>query len=118
MRISWVTESLETEAKVDYDLSPGVYGLSASGTTTSYKYVLYNSGAIHEVVIGPLNPNTLYYYRCGHPPATREFSFKTPPTRFPVKFAVVGTSVSQIKFDMLLKFSILGFILKYFVDIV
>ncbi|GMY25183.1 probable purple acid phosphatase 20 isoform X2 [Fagus crenata] len=89
MRISWITESSSTPATVEYGTSPGVYGSSASGSTSSYKYMLYKSGEIHDVVIGPLTPNTLYYYRCGSNSA-REFSFKTPPAQLPIEFAVVG----------------------------
>uniref|UniRef100_A0A2N9H7F9 Purple acid phosphatase n=1 Tax=Fagus sylvatica TaxID=28930 RepID=A0A2N9H7F9_FAGSY len=88
MRISWITES-STPATVEYGTSPGVYGSSVSGSTSSYKYMLYKSGEIHDVVIGPLTPNTLYYYRCGSNSA-REFSFKTPPAQLPIEFAVVG----------------------------
>ncbi|XP_062168219.1 probable purple acid phosphatase 20 isoform X2 [Alnus glutinosa] len=88
MRISWITDS-STPATVDYGTSPGVYSLSATGSTSSYSYLMYKSGEIHEVVIGPLNPNSVYYYRCGSNPS-REFSFKTPPAQFPIKFAVVG----------------------------
>ncbi|EXB88727.1 putative purple acid phosphatase 20 [Morus notabilis] len=89
MRVSWITESSSSLAKVDYGLSPGSYGYTASGTTSSYKYLLYESGAIRDVVIGPLKPSTVYYYRCG-PNLSPEFSFKTPPAQFPIKFAVVG----------------------------
>jgi hypothetical protein len=88
MRISWITDR-STPATVDYGTSPGVYSLSATGSTSSYSYVMYKSGEIHEVVIGPLNPNSVYYYRCGSNPS-REFSFKTPPAQFPIKFAVAG----------------------------
>ncbi|KAG7961371.1 hypothetical protein I3843_09G012000 [Carya illinoinensis] len=88
MRISWITEA-PTPATVQYGTSPGKYEFSADGTTSSYSYLTYDSGEIHDTVIGPLKPNSLYYYRCGVD-STREFSFKTPPTQFPVKFAVVG----------------------------
>lgn len=74
---------------VDYGIAPGVYSSSSSfGETTSYSYLLYDSGKIHHVVIGPLKPDTVYYYRCGG--RGREFHFKTPPARFPITFAVVG----------------------------
>ncbi|XP_059306068.1 probable purple acid phosphatase 20 [Lycium ferocissimum] len=89
MRISWITEDSDTPATVQYGTSPGSYPFSANGDTTTYKYILYNSGEIHNVVIGPLKPNTVYYYRCG-PMSSPEFSFKTPPAGFPIKFAVVG----------------------------
>ncbi|KAF5473837.1 hypothetical protein F2P56_005792 [Juglans regia] len=89
MRISWITES-STPATVEYGTSPTKYESSANGTTSSYRYsIVYKSGEIHDVVIGPLKPNTLYYYRCG-PASGRDFTFKTPPAQFPIKFAVVG----------------------------
>lgn len=91
MRVSWITK-VTAPATVEYGTSPGVYNCSATGTTSSYKYVLYKSGQIHEAVIGPLKPGTIYYYQCSSHPS-REFSFKTPPAEFPVKFAVVGTSI-------------------------
>ncbi|XXG64999.1 hypothetical protein AAC387_Pa05g2809 [Persea americana] len=89
MRISWITQVKNSPAVVEYGTSPGVYGFSANGSTYSYAYVFYKSGEIHDVVIGPLTANTVYYYRCGSASA-HEFSFKTPPAQFPIKFAVVG----------------------------
>ncbi|KAK4348371.1 hypothetical protein RND71_031126 [Anisodus tanguticus] len=89
MRVSWITEDSGTPVTVQYGTSPGSYPISANGDTTTYKYILYKSGEIHNVVIGPLKPNTVYYYRCG-PDSSPEFSFKTPPAGFPIKFAVVG----------------------------
>lgn len=91
MRISWITED-PSPPTVQYGTSSGSYGFSATGTTTSYRYVTYKSGEIHDVVIGPLKPSTLYYYRCGgsESESSPEFSFKTPPAHFPIKFAVVG----------------------------
>uniref|UniRef100_A0A5B6YRV8 Purple acid phosphatase n=1 Tax=Davidia involucrata TaxID=16924 RepID=A0A5B6YRV8_DAVIN len=88
MRISWITED-QTPATVQYGTSTGKYEFSATGSTSLYKYMMYVSGEIHDVVIGPLKPNTVYYYRCGADSAP-EFSFKTPPAQFPIKFAVVG----------------------------
>lgn len=92
MRVSWITESSSSPAQVDYGLSPGSYGYTDSGTTSSYEYLTYESGAIHDVVIGPLKPNTTYYYRCGLA-SSPEFSFQTPPVQFPIKFVVVGNLV-------------------------
>lgn len=89
MRISWITKEKNSPAVVEYGTSPGVYGFSADGSTNSYSYALYNSGEIHDVVIGPLTPESVYYYRCSSASA-HEFSFKMPPTQFPVKFVVVG----------------------------
>ncbi|KAJ9559227.1 hypothetical protein OSB04_013841 [Centaurea solstitialis] len=88
MRISWITDD-NTPATVDYGTSPGKYQYSANGTVSSYEYLTYTSGEIHDVVIGPLDPNTVYYYRFG-PDSTPEFSLKTPPAQFPIKFAVSG----------------------------
>ncbi|XP_077235805.1 purple acid phosphatases superfamily protein [Tasmannia lanceolata] len=88
MRISWITDD-DSPATVDYGTSTGVYTSSATGSTDSYSYLLYKSGQIHDVVIGPLQPNSVYYYRCGSN-NTPEFSFKTPPAQLPIKFVVVG----------------------------
>ncbi|KAM7468273.1 hypothetical protein LguiB_015835 [Lonicera macranthoides] len=88
MRISWITQ-VPTPSTVKYDTSPGVIkGIQSNGTVSEYKFLTYKSGEIHEVVIGPLNSNTVYYYRCGD--STLEFNFKTPPAQFPIKFAVSG----------------------------
>ncbi|KAL0338616.1 UNVERIFIED_CONTAM: putative purple acid phosphatase 20 [Sesamum angustifolium] len=88
MRISWTT-LFPTPAIVYYGTSSGNYTLSAKGSSNVYHYLRYTSGEIHDVVIGPLNPNTLYYYRCGIK-SSPDFTFKTPPPRFPINFAVVG----------------------------
>ncbi|RVX11712.1 putative purple acid phosphatase 20 [Vitis vinifera] len=87
MRITWVTKD-ETPAEVHYGTAQGQLGSSATGSTRSYKYVIYTSGTIHDVVIGPLNANTVYYYRCGS--SGPEFRFKTPPSQFPIRIAVAG----------------------------
>ncbi|KAK9985787.1 hypothetical protein SO802_030738 [Lithocarpus litseifolius] len=112
MRISWITDS-STPATVEYTTTSGAQGTSVTGTTSSYDYLIYKSGEIHEVVIGPLNPNTVYYYRCGSNSAP-ELSFKTPPAQFPINFAVVGDlgqtdwtnstlqHIAQSNYDMLL----------------
>ncbi|XP_022766099.1 probable purple acid phosphatase 20 [Durio zibethinus] len=112
MRISWITEG-SAPAIVEYDTSPGSYSKSATGSTSSYRYLTYKSGKIHDVVIGPLNPNTVYYYRCSSD-STREFSLKTPPALLPIKFAIVGDlgqtgwtnttleHIRQSNYDMLL----------------
>ncbi|CAI0423657.1 unnamed protein product [Linum tenue] len=112
MRISWITDD-QTPATVAYGTSPGDYAKSATGTTSSYQFDVYKSGQIHEVVIGPLHPDTVYYYRCGGNSA-RKFSFKTAPSAFPIKFAIVGDlgqtehtnstlqHISEANYDMLL----------------
>ncbi|GJN06983.1 hypothetical protein PR202_ga24767 [Eleusine coracana subsp. coracana] len=88
MRVSWVTDD-DAPAIVEYGTTSGQYPSSATGNTTSYSYVLYNSGKIHDAVTGPLQPSTTYYYRCSSSPA-REFSFRTPPATLPVKFVIAG----------------------------
>ncbi|GFP97075.1 probable purple acid phosphatase 20 [Phtheirospermum japonicum] len=88
MRISWITAD-PTPAVVYYGTSPNSSSASANGGTNKYKFLTYRSGEIHDVVIGPLSPNTLYYYRCGST-SSPQFSFKTPPSLFPINFAVLG----------------------------
>ncbi|EOY08203.1 Purple acid phosphatase 21 [Theobroma cacao] len=88
MRITWITEDKDVPSKVEYGKVSGRYNAMAVGEHTSYHYFFYSSGKIHHVKIGPLEPGTTYYYRCGgHGP---EFSFKTPPRTFPIEFVVVG----------------------------
>ncbi|XP_075650624.1 purple acid phosphatase 15 [Castanea sativa] len=57
----------------------------------------YTSGIIHHVRLTGLNPNTLYYYRCGDPSRqawSKVDSFKTMPVsgprNYPDRIAVVG----------------------------
>ncbi|KAJ4731234.1 Purple acid phosphatase [Rhynchospora pubera] len=88
MRVSWITKR-DAPATVEYGTSPGKYSSSANGNTTSYSYLLYKSGQIHDVIIGPLDPDTVYYYRCSGS-SSKEFSFKTPPSNLPINFVVVG----------------------------
>ncbi|XP_050226515.1 probable purple acid phosphatase 20 [Mercurialis annua] len=112
MRITWITMG-EAPNTVDYGSSSGAYKSSVKGVTSTYNYLTYKSGYIHEAVIGPLAPNTVYHYRCSSNSA-RDFAFKTPPAQFPIKFAVSGdlgqtgwTSstlehISKSEYDMLL----------------
>lgn len=88
MRVSWVTSDKSSPSTVEYGKSPGNYSSIADGETTSYKYLFYKSGTIHHSVIGPLEPNSVYYYRCGG--QGPEFQLKTPPSKFPITFAVAG----------------------------
>lgn len=88
MRISWVTDDRNAPSVVEYGTSPGKYTASATGNHTTYHYFFYKSGAIHHVTIGPLEPVTTYYYRCGR--AGDEFSFRTPPATLPIEFVVIG----------------------------
>ncbi|KAF1862398.1 hypothetical protein Lal_00026930 [Lupinus albus] len=111
MRISWFTD-YSTPATVQYGLTPSADSSTANGVTDSYRYMFYRSGEVHNVVIGPLNPNTVYYYRMGDSPTV--YTMKTPPSDYPIKFAVVGdlgvtdftkTTLDQISnssYDMLL----------------
>lgn len=88
MRVSWVTEDKHVPSTVEYGKEPGTYNAKATGEHTSYHYFLYSSGKIHHVTVGPLEPSTTYFYKCGG--SGPEFSFKTPPPSFPVEFAIVG----------------------------
>ncbi|KAF5767765.1 putative Acid phosphatase [Helianthus annuus] len=88
MKISWVTEERNVASIVNYGKIPGKYDSSATGNSTSYHYFLYTSGEIHHVTIGPLDPATIYYYRCGG--SGPEFNFQTPPVNFSIEFVVVG----------------------------
>ncbi|KAL5203615.1 hypothetical protein ABZP36_008486 [Zizania latifolia] len=88
MRISWVTDDRSAPSVVEYGTSPGKYTASATGDHTTYSYFFYKSGAIHHVTIGPLEPSTTYYYRCGQ--AGDEFSLRTPPATLPIELVVIG----------------------------
>ncbi|KAF3605952.1 hypothetical protein DY000_02049669 [Brassica cretica] len=88
MRVSWVTNDKSSPSCVEYGTSPGKYSFLGQGESTSYSYIFYRSGKIHHAVIGPLEPDTVYYYRCGG--GGPEFHLKTPPSRFPITFAVAG----------------------------
>eukprot|EP00252_Welwitschia_mirabilis_P009066 TRINITY_DN2135_c0_g1_i1.p1 TRINITY_DN2135_c0_g1~~TRINITY_DN2135_c0_g1_i1.p1 ORF type:complete len:429 (+),score=80.94 TRINITY_DN2135_c0_g1_i1:160-1446(+) len=88
MRVSWIAYDDNSPSIVEYGDSSGTYTSSSEGESTSYKYMLYRSGKIHHVVIGPLEANKQYFYRCGG--SGPEYSFKTPPAQFPVTFAIVG----------------------------
>ncbi|KAL8245125.1 hypothetical protein R6Q59_011383 [Mikania micrantha] len=88
MRISWITDAT-TPSIVKYGKRQGTLDALANGTSSSYKYIIYKSGQIHDVVIGPLETNTTYYYKCGLD-SSPEYSFRTPPAQFPIDFAVSG----------------------------
>ncbi|CAL5017144.1 unnamed protein product [Urochloa decumbens] len=88
MRVSWVTDDKRVPSVVEYGRSSRNYTASATGEHTSYRYFLYTSGKIHHVKIGPLEPGTVYYYRCGM--AGREFSLRTPPAALPIELVLVG----------------------------
>ncbi|XP_022857759.1 purple acid phosphatase 18-like [Olea europaea var. sylvestris] len=88
MRITWITSDKSSPSIVEYGTSRKSYNSIAKGESTSYRYFLYKSGKIHHTVIGPLEHDTMYFYRCGG--NGPEFQFKTPPSHFPVTFAVAG----------------------------
>lgn len=112
IRVAWITTDDFAPSIVEYGLSPGNYSFSAKGESTSYKFLFYSSGKIHNVVIGPLEHNTTYFYNCGG--RGPEFQLKTPPAQFPLTFAVVGdlgqtgwtestlAHIGQCKYDVLL----------------
>ncbi|GLT62108.1 hypothetical protein SLA2020_347700 [Shorea laevis] len=88
MRITWITYDKSAPSIVEYGTEPGKYSFIVGGESTSYTYLFYSSGQIHHTVIGPLEYDTVYFYRCGG--QGPEFQLKTPPAQFPVTFAVVG----------------------------
>ncbi|KAK6942615.1 Calcineurin-like phosphoesterase domain, ApaH type [Dillenia turbinata] len=98
MKVSWITNAA-VPSTVEYGKVSGEYTATATGTQTSYHYFSYKSGKIHHVKIGPLEPDTVYYYRCGG--FGPEFSFKTPPATFPIEFVVVE-HVDSIDYDVFL----------------
>lgn len=90
MKVTWVTSSA-VPATVQYGTTSRHYTNIASGVTKQYCFILYESGLIHDVILGPLKPSTTYFYKCGGFGA--EFNFTTPPPsgpNVPIKFAVVG----------------------------
>ncbi|KAK9153705.1 hypothetical protein Sjap_001185 [Stephania japonica] len=94
MRVSWVTIDKKNEPSfVEYGTKPGQYEASATGDHTSYHYFSYTSGRIHQVVIGPLEPSTTYYYRCGG--SGPEFALLTPPSHLPLEFVVAVGDLGQ-----------------------
>ena len=89
MRITWITQGMAPSI-VEYGTNSGEYDTFAKGDHKTYHYFMYSSGRIHNVVIGPLKPNTTYYYRCSN--KGPQFSLRTPPPSFPIEFAIVGKS--------------------------
>lgn len=94
MRVSWITGG-SAPPTIEYGSTQGSYPETVTGSTTSYKYVMYHSGEIHDAVIGPLQPNTTYYYRFSSD-RSREFSFKTLPSQLPIKFVVIGNNKTLV----------------------
>lgn len=113
IRVSWITNDKSSPSRVEYGTSLGNYtSVGEGGESTRYSYLLYNSGYIHHTVIGPLADDTVYFYRCGG--KDPEFQLKTPPSKFPITFAVAGDlgqtewtkstlqHMEQCKYDVLL----------------
>jgi Icc-related predicted phosphoesterase len=93
MRVSWMspTNAKDKAPVVQYGLISGNYTSTAIGTSESYSFLLYSSGTMNHVVIGPLQDSTTYYYKCGG--AGEEYEFKTPPPlgpNVPIKLAIAG----------------------------
>lgn len=94
MRVSWMStkNAKNSSPIVQYGLTSGNYSYTARGTSLgSYSYLLYESGIMNHVVVGPLQDSTTYYYKCDG--AGNEYKFKTPPPvgpDVPIKFALVG----------------------------
>ncbi|KAG6640553.1 purple acid phosphatase 22-like isoform X1 [Carya illinoinensis] len=88
MRVTWITDDKHAFSIVEYGTEKGKYDAKARGEDTEYTSFKYSSGKIHYTKIGPLEPSTTYFYRCGG--SGPEFSFKTPPSTFPIEFVVVG----------------------------
>eukprot|EP00249_Psilotum_nudum_P006748 c20022_g1_i4 orf=194-730(-) len=96
MRVSWITFNSSAPSIVEYGENSNDYDNMVQGENTTYSYILYNSGLIHNAVLGPLEDNKVYYYRCGG--VGPEYSFKMPPTsgaNVSVIFVIVGTSSPQ-----------------------
>ncbi|KAJ4819469.1 Purple acid phosphatase [Rhynchospora pubera] len=112
MRISWITDDQSMPSKVEYGKVSGKYDAVAKGESSRYLFYVYLSGKIHNVKIGPLEPDTVYYYRCSG--VGDEFSFKTAPASLPVEFVIAGdlgqtewtnstlTHIGKLDYDMLL----------------
>ncbi|KAF5949671.1 hypothetical protein HYC85_011664 [Camellia sinensis] len=83
IRVTWIADGKSSPSIVEYGTSPGKYNRIAQGKRTSYDYLLYSSGKIHHTVIGPLEHDTVYFYR-------RKNKLKTHPSEFPVTFTVAG----------------------------
>lgn len=101
MRVSWMSAvSVKKKSPiVQYGLTSINYTFTAIGTSLgSYSFLLYKSGMMNHVVIGPLQDSTTYYYKFGG--ADEEYKFKTPPPvgpDVPIKFAHVGKYVLRVE---------------------
>lgn len=91
MKVSWMTASTAVPATVQYGLATGQLTENATGVTKSYRFLLYESGQMHHVVLGPLQDSTTYFYQCGG--FGPEYNFTTPPPagpNVPIKLCIVG----------------------------
>jgi hypothetical protein len=93
MKVSWMTGSrtYNVPAIVTYGTAQDQLTQVATGTTKSYNYLLYQSGQMHHVILGPLADSTTYFYMCGG--FGPVYNFTTPPPAgrdVPIKFAIVG----------------------------
>lgn len=91
IKVSWVTSDSSAISRVEYGTTSGLYDRYADGSSDSYSFIFYKSGLAHNVVLGPLEAATIYYYRCGG--GSSEYSFKTPPlvgSGKPITFAIAG----------------------------
>jgi hypothetical protein len=98
MTVTWNTDSVANPSVVQYGTSAS-YGLEAEGSALQSKGPL---GAIHEVELTGLDPDTVYHYRVGGPGDWSEnFSFRTGVSSDgcePVRFVAMGDGRSDDSF--------------------
>lgn len=90
-RVSWITIDPSAPSMVEFGTKSGLYDRTAYGDSDSYRFLLYRSGQIHNVVLQNLSPSTVYFYKCGG--EGLEYAFKTPPAVDPkasIMFAIAG----------------------------
>eukprot|EP00475_Leptophrys_vorax_P004715 TRINITY_DN12801_c0_g2_i2.p1 TRINITY_DN12801_c0_g2~~TRINITY_DN12801_c0_g2_i2.p1 ORF type:complete len:473 (+),score=-28.60 TRINITY_DN12801_c0_g2_i2:132-1550(+) len=91
MRVSWLTTGRRNAPSVvAWGEAAGSYTRRAQGSMSTYRFMLYWSGYIHNVVLDSLKPDTTYFYRLGGVGPVR--SFKTPPAgaTSAINVAIVG----------------------------
>lgn len=76
MAVSWQTEENTATSVVYYGTQPGDYQDVSQGKSSSYYETFH-----HHVVIGPLTPDTTYYYKVGDGDGgySQEFKFRSAP---------------------------------------
>lgn len=73
-----------------------VQGTSYRSSKSLGSSPVYQSGSIFHATIGPLSPESTYYYQVGSDTvpecASELFEFRTPPAvgKFPIRLALVG----------------------------